>query len=287
MTCCLTRTRCQGVSNPMRYTYALARTTRAAGRAVRAAGVVTLAAVWLAGCSDDVVCPDDVPPFISAQVIEVSDGRVGSTFVEVYCSGDPLPDILAVAINDRQLPDVVPANDRPGFVTTLSETTIVWQPGTNCVLSVANEYGIASSLGTVPGPFEVAAPGTASAGGVAVITWMESDDADYYLLEATIASAFAETTEIAAVVEGTSFDVDLPLTSGSGVLSGSVSAVSGPLPEAGSVGNVSGEGWGFMNISYRNSASLFHVVVAAAPLPTRPTEVSASKHRPPGGDPLP
>ncbi len=271
----------------MTHTHALARTARTPGRAARAACVIALAPVWLIGCSDDIVCPDDVPPFISARVTEVSDGRVGSTFVEVYCSGDPLPHVLAVAINDRQLPDVVPAHDRPGFITTLAETTIVWQPGTNCVLSLANEYGIASSLETVPGPFAVAAPGTASAGSVAAITWMESDDADYYLLEATLASAFTETTEIAAVVEGTSFDVDLSFISGDGFLSGSVSAVSGPLPEAGSVGNVSGEGWGFMNISYRDSESLFYVVVAAAPFPTRATGVSASTRRPPGGDPLP
>ena len=271
----------------MRDTHALARTARAPGRAAGAACVVALAGVWLTGCSDDVVCPDDVPPFISAQVTEVSDGRAGSTFVEVYCSGDPLPHILAVAINDRQLPDVVPAHDRPGFVTTLSETTIVWQPGTNCVLSLANEYGIASSLETVPGPFVVAAPGTVSAGGVAVITWTEADDADYYLLEATMASAFTETTEIVAVVDGTSFEADLSSISGAGFLSGSVSAMSGPLPEVGSVGNVSGEGWGFMNISYRDSGALFHVVVAAAPFPTPATAVSASTRRPPGGGLLP
>jgi hypothetical protein len=259
-TCCSIRTLCQGACDPMRNSRALTR----ASRVTATACVAALAAAWLAGCSDDVVCPEEVPPFVSARVTEIAEGREGSTFVEVFCSGDPLPDIFAVAINDRPLPEPAPSPDRPGFVTTLSETTIVWQAGTSCVLSVANDYGIAGAMETVPGAFVVAAPGTASAGATVALSWTDSDDADYYVLEATMAGAHAGTTALAEAIYGTSFDVDLSGFSGSGFLSGFVAAVSGPLPEAGAPGNVSGGGWGFMNISYRDSQSLFQVVISDA-----------------------
>lgn len=228
----------------------------------RVAAVAALAAAVLLGCSDDIVCPDQTRPFVSAMVEQVSIGRSGATLVDVYVSGDPIPEVYAVSLNDRQLPDPVPATDPPGLVTSLAETTVVWPPGTDCVLSLANQYGIASAAETVPGAFEVSAPGTVQVGGEAAITWSASEDADYYLLEATLAGATAGTTDVTEVVEGLSFDLDLSGFSGAGLVTGRVSAVSGPLSTPGTPGNVTGEGWGFLNISYSDAGATINIVVS-------------------------
>lgn len=235
-----------------------------AGRPLVAALALIVLPVLLAGCSDEIVCSQEIPPFISTSVTEVSDSRAGTTLVEFYCSGDPVPEIFSVAVGGRELPDPLPDAGGPGLVSTLSETAVIWLPGVDCVLSVGSDYGIASAVVTVPGPLSVAAPETGTAGEQTTIAWTASSDADYYLLEVELAESGAETTDFVAVVEDTSFTIDLSGFQGEGYVSGHVAAVSGPLPGTGAQGNVTGEGWGFMRMSYRDSGALFSIFIAAA-----------------------
>ena len=65
------------------------------------------------------------------------------------------------------------------------------------------------------------------------------------------------------------FDLAFPLQDGAsvqgeGYVSGHVAAVSGPFPGVGAQGNVTGEGWGFMRLSYRDPGAIFSIFIAAA-----------------------
>jgi hypothetical protein len=227
--------------------------------ATRAAAIVALASLSVTtGCSDEVVCSDDTTPYVSARVEQVGAARAGSTYVEAYCSNDPLPGMFDVSVSDRELPDPVEAPDQLGLLTSLTETLVIWQPGTNCLLEVATEFGIATALETVPGPFEVAAPGTIAVSETLTVSWTASEDADYYVVEAWHAGS-ASVIDVA--VEGTATSFTPSELPGSGLLSGRVRAVAGPFPSAGTSGNVTGEGWGYFTVSYRDAGGDFEVVL--------------------------
>ena len=235
---------------------------------VRAAVCLALVAgmAMAVGCSDDVVCSDETSPYISARVEEAGAARAGSTYVEVYCSNDPLPGTFNVSISDRQLPEGTEAADQLGLVTSLSDTVVVWQPGANCLLKVTTEFGIASGLETVPGTFEVEVPETVAINETLTLNWSEADGASYYLIEAWLASGARGTRgsrgpDIDVAVEGTSASFGPGELPGTGVLVGRVSAVAGPFPEAGAVGNVTGGGWGYLTVSYRDGGGEFEVVI--------------------------
>jgi hypothetical protein len=278
-TCSSTRNLCPGRSSFAAEQRGLA---PAQSGLVRAAVCLALAGciAVTVGCSDDVVCPDATSPYISARVKEVGAARAGSTYVEVYCSNDPLPGTFNVSVSERQLPEGTEAEDRLGLVTSLSDTLIVWQPGTNCLLEVTTEFGIASALETVPGTFEVDAPGTLSIDETLTLTWSESQGAAYYVVEAWLATGALDPhgTGEATVdprgdgepvldiaVEGTSASFGPTELPGMGVLTGRVWAVTGPFPEAGAVGNVTGGGWGYLTVSYRDAGGEFEVVLEDDP----------------------
>ncbi|MFH1502238.1 MAG: hypothetical protein ABIG03_04250 [Candidatus Eisenbacteria bacterium] len=223
-------------------------------------------ALVVTGCSDDVVCSEETTPYVSARVEEVGVSRAGSTYVHVYCSHDPLPGMLDVAVSDRELPDPAEAEDALGLFTSLSDTQVIWQPGTDCRLEVATEYGIAEALEPVPGSFVVTAPETVALDETLELTWTESEDADYYVVEAWLTGrrltpSLERGPELDVAVEGTSVSLDLSELPGAGVLTGRVRAVAGPFPRSGSAGNMTGQGWGYFTVSYRDAGGEFQTVV--------------------------
>jgi hypothetical protein len=212
------------------------------------------------GCTDDVVCGEEITPYIAARVEQTAAARAGSTYVEVYCVSDPLPGTLVASVTGRQLPQAQEAEGLPGLSTTLSDTQVIWQPGTNCVLEVTTSSGISSALEPVPGAFAVAAPDTIDLGDDLTLSWSDADDADYYLVEGVIDGTASE-QPLDVAVDGSSITFGPSEMGLAGVLSGRVWAVAGPFPQSGSSGNVTGEAWGFLSVSYRTPASTFHVVI--------------------------
>jgi hypothetical protein len=214
------------------------------------------------GCSDDIVCgdtPPEVTPYISARVVESRDPGGDLTLVEVFCAADPLPDLLSAAVNDRAISHVGP--DNHGLLATLEEPSIVWQAGTRCSLRVITEFGVATSGSYLPMPFPVSAPESIAVGDTLTVTWRASERADYYGVSMLLAAGTPNEKTITATVRDT-FAVFLPSAlSAAGELSGFVSAVSGPYPDGGSPGNISGAGWGFFTAAYRDSASAFRVMI--------------------------
>jgi len=214
----------------------------------------------LSGCTDDVVCGEEVPPYIAARVEQSSAARAGSTYVEVYCVSDPLPGQLLARVSGDTLPGAQEAAGLPGLSTTFSDTQVIWQPGTGCVLEVTTDTGSSSALETVPGSFEVAAPGTVGLGDELTLSWTASSEADYYLVRGTIAGAQSEMS-LDIAVDGNSITLGPSDVGLAGVLSGHVWAVSGPFPQTGSDGNVTGEGWGYFSVMYRVPATEFTVAI--------------------------
>jgi hypothetical protein len=214
------------------------------------------------GCSDDIVCgdtPPEVTPYISAKVVESRDPGGDLTLVRVFCTANPLPDLLSAAVNDRAISQVGP--DNHGLLATLEEPSIVWQAGTRCSLRVITEFGVATSGSYLPMPFAVTAPESIAVGDTLTVTWRASERADYYGVSMLLAAGTPDEKTITATVRDT-IAVFLPsAVNAAGELSGSVAAVSGPFPDGGAPGNISGAGWGFFTASYRDSTSVFRVMV--------------------------
>lgn len=220
-----------------------------------------------AGCSDDVVCTGETTPYVAARIEEVGAARGGSTYVEVYCSSDPRlnPSSLYASVADRRLGDPVEAPDQIGFLMTLSDTLLVWQTGTSCLLEVTTEFGIASAQEVIPGAFEVTAPETVMVGETLSLAWTSSYGADYYRVQASHEGQDGE-ADLDIAVNGTSVLLDATEVGSAGTLSGVVWAVSGRFPQSGAAGNVAGEGWGYYTVSYREAGDEFEVVVRDASL---------------------
>ncbi len=210
-----------------------------------AAALVLAVVIACAGCTDDVTCPapgDDTAPFI-----------VGSIEATTYI----------VSVNGRGLeePDEI---QEFGLTATLEETAVIWQPGTPCTLRVTTNYGFAEAAAVVPGPVVVSAPAEIVLGDTLTVTWDASDDADYYTLHATLEGESNETVAIEATVEGTSASIEPSSLPFAGDVTGYVVAVSGPFPDGGAGGNVTGAGRGFFTVSYHDAASTFEVTVSDA-----------------------
>jgi len=240
--------------------------------------VATALVLFSAGCSDDIICPEagpaDTVPYISAQVVQNSDGPDESTHAEVVCTADPLPSHLMAFINGRELPPVVPP-DGLGLLAVLDDDAVLWQPGTWCLLEVTTDYGYAAATVAMPAATTVTAPAEISLGDTLKLTWRSAADVDYYEVSAVLvpdagtsirgARGSRDTLALSAPTRDT-FAVFLPGSIVStGVVSGCVVAVAGPFPESGSAGNVSGDGWGFFSLRYVEPGSAFDVVVSAVP----------------------
>jgi len=231
----------------------------------RALIAAAVCAALAAGCSDEVVCPiptqPDGLPFVSARAVEAATARADTTWVEVFVTADPLPDYVVASINTRQISQVGTA-DSPGLLVTLSQDAVVWVPGTRCSLKITTNYGFATAGETVPGGFQVSAPESLALGQPLVLTWLPSDDADYYALSATLEADLRDPVEISAAVEDTSVTIEADAIPFAGVIRGFVEAVAGPFPSVGAHGNIGGMGWGFFSIAYRDPGSVFEVSVA-------------------------
>ena len=227
------------------------------------------------GCSDDVVCPESVPgdvPFIAASLVETAADGASETAVELYCAADPLPGILVAFVNERELTDVGPAPDQIGLLATLEESVLVWTTGTRCSLKVTTEYGFATSGATLPEPFQVTAPLFLCVGDALTLTWSRSTSADYYVVSAKLEGTRTESA-LSATTTDTCASFGPSEIAGPGIVTGVVRAVSGPFPESGASGNVSGAGWGFFTAAYGDTRSAFEVTVldtAAPHTPLRP-----------------
>jgi hypothetical protein len=230
------------------------------------------AALVVSGCSDDLVCPEHVDtgptPYISANVAQASTGDSGATHAEVVCTADTLPSLLIAFVNGRTIPPVVP----PGglaLVAVLDDDLVLWQPGTVCSLEVTTDYGYATATAVMPEAAAVSAPEAISSGDTLTLFWSAATDADYYEVSAVLspgAAAWARGNRDTLTLSRTTretFAVFLPEdVSTAGTISGAVEAVAGPFPEGGAVGNVSGDGWGFFTLGYRDDGSAFEVVVS-------------------------
>ena len=236
--------------------------------------VATALVLLSAGCSDDLVCPEPEPtPYISALVVQTSGGDE-STHAEVLCTADPLLSGFTATINGRTLPAVV-SPDGLGFLATLDVDDVLWQPGTQCLLQVATNYGQAAATVAMPAATTVTAPTEIALGDTLRLVWRSVADADYYEVSAVLvpdagglmrgAWSSRDTLALSATTRET-FAVFLPETIVStGIVSGFVVTVAGPFPEGGAAGNITGVGWGFFTLRYRDSGSAFDVVVSDVP----------------------
>ncbi len=262
--------------------------------------VATALVLLSAGCSDDIICPEvgpaDTVPYISAQVVQNSDGPDESTHAEVVCTADPLPSLLIAFINGRTLPPVVPPDDL-GLLAVLDDDTVLWQPGTSCFLQVTTSYGYATATVVMPDAAAVTAPAEVSLSDTLKLVWRSVADADYYEVSAALvpdagalmrgASSSRDTLALSATTRET-FAVFLPGSIVStGVVSGFVVTVAGPFPEGGAAGNVSGDGWGFFSLRYMDPGSAFDVVVSDVPSGLRDPWGAASAGGWTGGTYLP
>jgi hypothetical protein len=177
-------------------------------------------------------------------------------------------------INERALPPVVPP-DGLGLLAVLDEDTVLWQPGTWCLLDVTTNYGRATAAVVMPAATAVTAPAEISLGDALMLTWRSVADVDYYEVAAVLipdagasmrgAPGARDTLALSATTRDT-FAVFLPESIiSTGIISGFVVTVAGPFPEGGAAGNVSGDGWGFFTLRYRDSGSAFDVVVSDVP----------------------
>jgi len=241
--------------------------------APRAAAVLAiLVAMSLVSCSDDIVCPDDtiiVAPAITASIVESRLADVDRTSVDVHCVSDPLPNDFAVFVSGRQIDDIELVTPL-ALRATLEDDEIVWQQGLDCSLRVITDVGVATAIEPVPGAFAVESPPDITVADTLSISWEPANDADYYTVRCVIRSARDDSLVLERSVVGTTVsfgpdDITLP-----GSASGWVRATAGPLPDGGTDGNVTGEGWGFFTVSYYDSLSLFEFSVADTAAPSVP-----------------
>jgi hypothetical protein len=238
---------------------------------------VAAALVFLStGCSDDLVCPElQEKPYISALVVQRSDGGDESTHVEVVCTADPVPSGFAAYISGDTLAVVV-RPDGLGYLATLDADEIRWQPGHACLLQVSTNHGDAGATLFMPEAPVVNVPAGISVGDSLKLLWRSVADADYYAVSAVLvpdAGAAAggtwgsrdDTLALSAATRETFAVFPAGSITSTGVVSGVVEAVAGPFPESGTAGNISGDGWGFFSLRYLDSGSAFDVVVSAVP----------------------
>lgn len=235
--------------------------------------VATSMILLACGCSDDLVCPElaDTVPYVSALVVQRTGGGDESTHAEVVCTADPLPTQLITFINGRMLPTVVPPQGL-GVLATLDEDMVLWHPGVLCSLEVTTDYGYATATAVMPSAAAVTAPAEISLGDELELLWESVTDADYYVVSAVLvtdegapargAPGSRDTLVLSMITRETSATFPSVSISSTGIVSGFVETVAGPFPESGAVGNVSGDGWGFFTLRYRDSGSAFDVVVA-------------------------
>jgi hypothetical protein len=74
-----------------------------------------------------------------------------------------------------------------------------------------------------------------------------------------------DTLVLSAITRETSAAFSAESLSFAGAVSGFVESVAGPFPESGASGNVSGDGWGFFTVRYRDSGSAFEVILSEVP----------------------
>lgn len=222
-------------------------------------------AAALAGCSDDVVCPDgslDARLYVSATVVEtrgIEGERMSGT---VFCSADTLPVFLIASVNDREFPDVV-SNGALGLTATLEDDAVAWQPGAICSLKATTDYGVARASVVVPGSFAVSAPGTIELGEALTLSWTASPAADYYTVVATLTGArAADTVSLFAATLDTAVTIPASNITMAGAIVGRVLAIAGPYPDGGEAGNVTGAGWGFFTVAFSDTAGAFDVTVS-------------------------
>jgi len=236
--------------------------------------VATTLVLLSAGCSDDITCPEVGPaktlPYISALVVQRSDDGDASTRAEVDCTGDPVPLHLAAVINERTLL-AVERPDGLGFVATLDVDAVLWQPGILCELQVSADYGAAAHAAViVPDATAVTEPAEISLGDSLKLVWRSAAAADYYEVSAVLitnagATGNRDTLALSETTRETFAVFPSEVFSSPGVVSGVVETVAGSFPELGAAGNISGEGWGFFTLQYRDSGSAFEVIVSDVP----------------------
>ncbi len=223
-----------------------------------------LIAMSLVSCSDDIVCPDDtiiVAPSITASVVESRLAGGDNTSVDVLCVADPLPSDFAVFVSGRQIDDI-------GLVlplalhASLEDDDIVWQHGFDCSLRVITDVGVATATEPVPGAFTVEPPADIAVTDTLSFSWTPADSADYYTVRCVIHGARDDSLVLERSVADTTVSFDPDDITMAGSASGWVRATAGPLPDGGTDGNVTGDGWGFLTVSYYDSLCLFEFSVA-------------------------
>jgi hypothetical protein len=245
----------------------------------RLCAIAALACFAFAGCTDDITCPEppqeESAPYIYAFVDQRTGGRTEWTHAEVSCTADPLPSLLIAFINGREISELESQGEL-GLRVTLDDDIVIWQPGTLCSLGVTTNYGYATATGVMPEGPDVIAPETISLGDTLALSWGRVSDADYYRVDATLfhvgaapgtaspepAYGSRDSLSLSAVTRDTSVFF-LPDEIGyEGSVVGVVEAISGPYPESGAEGNVSGDGWGFFTLRHSGPGSDFSVNVA-------------------------
>jgi hypothetical protein len=177
-------------------------------------------------------------------------------------------------INGRELPVVGPTHglDR---LAELDDDLVLWQPGGRCSLAITTNYGFATATVVVPDAAAVSAPAEIFVGDELELLWESVAKADYYVVSAVLvtdegarmrgALGSRDTLVLSAITRETSAAFSAESLSFAGAVSGFVESVAGPFPESGASGNVSGDGWGFFTVRYRDSGSAFEVILSEVP----------------------
>lgn len=229
--------------------------------------MAALAALSLASCSDDIVCPEDtliVAPAITASVVESRLAEGDRTSVSVRCVATPLPDEYVVFVSYQRLWDIE-VETPLALVATLDTTSIVWQHGVGCTLRVNIDTEFATATEVVPGAFEVEPPADIALGDTLRLSWTSADDADYYTARCIIRDARGDSLVLVRSVADTTVTWIPDEVEMAGMASGWVQASTGPFTDGGTDGNITGEGWGFFTVSYYDTLCLFDFEVNTAP----------------------
>ena len=241
-------------------------------RAPLAWGVVAvLVATSLVSCSDDIVCPGEtvvVAPSITAAVVQSRLTGGDHTSVTVHCVADPLPGDFAAFVSGRQITDV-DITSPLALLATLDDDDIIWQHGAVCSLRVITDAGVATATELVPDAFAVEPPEDIAITDTLSLSWEPSDNADYYTVRWVIHGAGNDSLVLQRSVTDTVVSFDPDDITLAGTASGWVRATTGPIPDGGTDGNITGEGWGFFTVAYYDSLSVFEFSVADAPHPPR------------------
>jgi len=157
-------------------------------------------------------------------------------------SSDPILDTATVKVNDKVLESETYMDG-----TGLFQDTIMPKPESTYKLILDTDVGDANATCKLPGDFRITTPDSIGKNVELKVTWKKSKEANWYMVEIDCDSIPGWDTykDTAKVVTDTFFTIPANWITKNGYVYVWVSAGNGPKIEAGSKGNMKGDGKGF------------------------------------------